>query len=214
MKNSLVSKHKGGETMISTKLNHSPAEAKKYVCPWQLGPLFDNFLRPLVHNPRKLFGPYVRNGMKVLDIGCGAGFASLGIADLVGEEGLVISADIQPQMLNMVKKRTAKAGLHNRIRIHRCDSNHIGVEEEVDFAVAFFMIHEVPDSRAFLEELYALLKPGGRLFLSEPIVHVSGRDFERTVEEAQSIGFTVSERPGVRFSRAVVLVKSECYNDV
>jgi ubiquinone/menaquinone biosynthesis C-methylase UbiE len=199
--------------MISTKLDHSPAEAKKYVCPWQIGPLFDNFLRPLVHNPRKLFGPYVSNGMKVLDVGCGAGFASLGLADLVGEEGLVISADIQPQMLNMVKKRAAKVGFHNRIRTHRCDSNRIGVEEELDFAVAFFMMHEVLDSRAFLEELYALLKPGGRLFLSEPRVHVSRRNFERTVKEAKSVGFAVSERPGVRFGMTVVLVKSECYNN-
>jgi ubiquinone/menaquinone biosynthesis C-methylase UbiE len=193
--------------MNSKTTGRSPAEAKKYVCPWQLAPLLDNLLRPLVHNPRKLFGPYVRNGMKVLDVGCGAGFASLGLADLVGEEGLVISADIQPQMLNMVKRRAAKAGFQNRIRIHRCDSNHIGLEEELDFAVAFFMIHEVPESSAFLEELYVLLKPDGRLFLSEPRVHVSRRNFERIVKEAQSVGFTVSKRRGVRFGRAVVLVK-------
>jgi len=112
-------------------------------------------------------------------------------------------------MLNMVKKRAAKEGLNNRIRIHRCDSNRIGVTEDLDFAVAFFMIHEVPDSWNFLEEIYSLLKLGGRLFLSEPKIHVSKRDFERTVKEAQSVGFTLSERPSVRFSRTVVLVKSE-----
>ena len=77
----------------------------RLVCPWQFAPLMDNFLRPLVHNPRRLFKPYVREGMTVLDVGCGAGFASLGLAELVGEEGLVISADLQPKMLEMVKKR-------------------------------------------------------------------------------------------------------------
>ena len=77
----------------------------------------------------------------------------------------------------------------------------------MDFAVAFFMIHEVPDAHAFLEEVYTLLKNGGRLFLTEPIIHASRRKFEQVVEEAQSIGFIVSKRPSVRFGRAVLLLK-------
>ena len=181
----------------------------KLVCPWQLVPFIDNLLRPLIHNPRKLFGPYVSAGMTVLDVGCGAGFASIGLAELVGDEGLVISADLQPEMLAIVEKRAAKAGVHNRVKTHRCESKRMGVEEELDFAVAFFMVHEVPDSRAFLQELYTLLIHGGRLFLTEPIFHVSRRDFENIVKEAQSIGFTVSERPSVRFGRTVLLMKSD-----
>lgn len=186
----------------------SHASAEKLVCPWQIVYLFDNFLRPLVHNPKKLFGSYVRTGMTVLDIGCGRGFSSLGLARLVGEDGLVIATDLQPQMLDMVKKRAARAGLSNRIRIHCCEADRIGIREKIDFAVAFFMIHEVPDARTFLRELFTLLKPGGRLFIAEPKIHVSQRDFERTAQEAQTVGFEVSERPSVRLGRAVVLVKS------
>ena len=130
------------------------------VCPWQLAPIIDNRLRPLVHNPEKIFAPYVTRGMTVLDVGCGAGFASLGLARLVGEEGLVIAADLQSKMLRMVKERAIKAGLSERIRIHLCSPERIGVREELDFAVAFFMMHEVPDVRAFLEEIYVLLKTG------------------------------------------------------
>jgi ubiquinone/menaquinone biosynthesis C-methylase UbiE len=189
------------------QVTHSPNTEDKLICPWQIAPFIDNFLRPLIHNPRRLFGPYVRAGMTVLDVGCGAGFASLGLADLVGKEGLVISADLQPKMLDMVKKRAARAGLNNRIRVHHCVGNRIGVEEELDFAVAFFMLHEVSDASAFLEEIYALLRPGGQLFLTEPIIHVSRRNFEQAVQEAQSIGFAVSERPSVRFGRAVLLLK-------
>lgn len=185
-----------------------PGAGEKLICPWQFAPLMDNFLRPLIHNPRRLFRPYVRIGMTVLDVGCGAGFASLGLADLVGEEGLVISADLQPKMLDFVKKRAAKAGLDNRIRTHRCDSNRIGVDEKLDFAVAFFMFHEVPDALAFLEELYSLLKSDGLFFLTEPKFHVSRRKFEEVVQKAQSIGFNVLKRPAVRFGRAVLLKKS------
>jgi ubiquinone/menaquinone biosynthesis C-methylase UbiE len=195
--------------MNSEQVNCSPITERKYICPWQIAHFIDNSLRPLIHNPRKLFGPYVRKGMVVLDVGCGAGFASLGLAELVGEKGRVISADLQPEMLDIVKKRAHKAGLSHRIRIHRCESDCIGINEELDFAVAFFMLHEVPDSRAFLKQLYALLKPDGRLFLSEPKIHVSRRNFEQIVEEAQVIGFNVLERPIVRFGMTVVLVKSK-----
>ena len=193
--------------MNTKQVARSPAIEEKLICPWQIVPLMDNFLRPLIHNPRRLFGPYVRVGVTVLDVGCGAGFASLGLADLVGEEGLVISADLQPKMLDMVKKRAAKAGFHNRICTHLCGSNRIGVEAQLDFAVAFFMLHEVPDARAFLEELYDLLKTGGLFFLAEPKIHVSRRKFEQVVEEAQSVGFTVLKRPAVIFGRAVLLLK-------
>ena len=183
------------------------ASENKLICSWRLAPIIDNFLRPLIHNPRRLFRPYARIGMTVLDVGCGAGFASLGLAELVGEEGLVISADLQPEMLDMVRRRAVKAGLGNRIRTHRCDASRIGIETEVDFALAFFMLHEVPDALAFLGEIYNMLKPGGLFFLTEPKIHVSRRNFEQTVQEAQSVGFTVLKRPVVRFGRAVLLTK-------
>jgi ubiquinone/menaquinone biosynthesis C-methylase UbiE len=193
--------------MNTDQIKDSRALKEAYVCPWQIVPLFDNLLRPLVHNPRKLFGPYVKTGMTVLDIGCGRGFASLGLARLVGEEGLVISADLQPQMLEMVRSRALKAGLSSTIRVHLCEADRIGISDELDFAVALFMVHEVPDSRAFLEELFALLRPGGRLFVAEPLVHVSRRDFERSVEQAEEVGFEILERPAVFIGRAVVFIK-------
>ena len=187
---------------------NSLIEKKKIVCPWQLAPVIDNRLRPFVHNPQKIFAPYVAKGMTVLDVGCGAGFASLGLAKLVGEGGLVIAADLQSKMLCMVKERAMRAGLSDRIRIHLCTPNRIGVREELDFVVAFFMVHEVPDVRAFLEEIYALLKTGGRFFITEPKIHVGLKAFQQILRKAQVIGFEIAERPSVIFGRTVLLVKS------
>ena len=188
-------------------IGYSLAEKKKLVCPWQLAPLIDNRLRPFVHNPEKIFAPYVAEGMTVLDVGCGAGFTSLGLARLVGEGGLVIAADIQSKMLRMVKERAVRSGLSNRIRVHLCEPAHIGLREELDFAVAFFMVNEVPDVRAFLEEIYELLKAGGRFFINEPKIHVGFRAFRQIIRESQKVGFEIEERPSVRFGQTVLLVK-------
>jgi ubiquinone/menaquinone biosynthesis C-methylase UbiE len=193
--------------MQQERVVNSETSTEKRVCPWQHVRTFDNLLRPLIHNPRKLFGPYVRRGMTVLDVGCGRGFASLGLARQVGDNGLVISADLQPQMLEMVKERAAKAGLSSRIRVHRCEASRVGVQEKLDFAVAFWMVHEVPDERAFLSEIFGLLKPGGRLFVAEPKIHTSRPDFEQLVQKSQNVGFVVSDRPHVFLSRAVLLSK-------
>ena len=177
------------------------------VCPWQRGRLFDNFLRTLLRNPERLFAPYVRPGMTVMDLGCGAGFASIGLAKLVGQKGLVISADLQPEMLGMVSERAQRSGLSDRIRTHQCQPDRIGIYEQLDFVVAFWMVHEVPDWQGFAKEIHALLKPEGRLFVAEPKMHVSYEDFETTIREAQDIGLAMLERIRVRLSRAAVLSK-------
>ena len=194
--------------MDATQIEDQQISVEHRVCPPKHVYLFDNFLRPFIHNPRKLFGQYVQPGMKVLDIGCGRGFASLGFARLVGEEGSVISADLQPEMLQMVEKRAAKAGLSSRIRLHRCEADRIGVSEKCDFALAFWMAHEAPDTPALLQEVYNILNFGGHFFIAEPRMHASQDEYEQMIQDALDTGFTVLDKPTVRLSRAVVLHKS------
>jgi ubiquinone/menaquinone biosynthesis C-methylase UbiE len=179
------------------------------VCPWWLVRSFDNFLRPLVHNSRRLFGPYVRPNMTAVDVGCGRGFASLGLARLVGDGGKVIAADLQPEMLEMVRDRAEKNGLSDRIRTHRCAADRIGVAGPVDFALAFWMLHEVPDAAAFLSEISAMLAPGGHFFVAEPLFHVTRRGFLQMIDRAGAAGLAVFDHPRVTFSRAVVFRKKD-----
>ncbi|NQT72684.1 MAG: class I SAM-dependent methyltransferase [Chloroflexi bacterium] len=193
--------------MKTDQIEQSENPAGNHVCPWQHVYLLDNFVRPLLHSPRKMFSPHVKPGMKALDIGCGRGFASLGLARLVGETGLVVSVDLQPEMLRMVAKRAEKAGLSQQIRPHQCEVNSIGLSEEFDFVLAFWMAHETPDPSGFLREVFTLLKPSGRFFLIEPKMHVSSSIFEEFVAEAQEYGYIRVENPSVRLSRAVVLAK-------
>lgn len=176
-----------------------------HICPWWLAYTFDNPFRQLFHDPGKMLGPYVTTGMTALDVGCGMGFFSLGLAQLVGDEGSVIAADVQPEMLNIVKKRAEKAGYAERIRLHRSEPDKLGVETTVDFILAFWMVHEVPDTNTFFPQIRSCLKPGGRIFIAEPRFHVSSKRFKEILASAQESGLTLRETPGVRFSRSAVL---------
>ena len=83
------------------------------VCPWWLGYFLISPLRRLLQDPRKLVGPYVREGVIVLEPGPGMGFFTLELGRLVGPSGRVVAVDIQPRMLSNLKRRAARAGLLN-----------------------------------------------------------------------------------------------------
>ena len=125
-----------------------------HVCPWWLAYTFDNRFRRFFHNPEQILGPYTAKGMTVLDVGCGMGFFSIGLARLVGDNGSVVAADLQPQMLKTLKKRAEKAGVSKIIRLHQSQTNQLGVATPVDFVLAFWMVHEVRDPKSFFSEIY------------------------------------------------------------
>ena len=170
--------------------------------------LIDNPLRRLFHNPVKIVGPYVQPGMTVMDVGCGMGFCSIAMAKIVGDSGLVIAVDLQQKMLDVLRQRATAAGVANRIRFHKCEQDRLGVDAQADFALAFMMVHEVPDQRRLLGEIYACLKPGGKLLVAEPKIHVSRKTFADEVASAEAVGFRVAARPPVRWSQAVLLEKA------
>ena len=178
------------------------------VCPWWHAYTFDNCFRRIFHNPEKVFSPYVAPGMTVLDAGCGLGFNSIAMARMVGDEGRVIAVDVQPRMLSAVRRRARRAGVARRICTCQCQPDSIGVETEVGFAIAFWVVHEVPDARRFLVQIRACLAPQAKFLLAEPWVHVSAGAFRHTLDLAQSVGLTLCQRPRIRFSRAALFLKS------
>lgn len=179
-----------------------------HVCPWWFAYTFDNPLRTFVHTPEKIFANYVREDMHVADIGCGMGYFSLGLARMVKKNGRVIAVDIQPQMLKILHRRAERAGLSSIIHPHLCQENDIGITDPLDFALAFWMIHEAPDPSTLLRQLYKALKASGLLLFTEPVFHVSRADFQREVTKARDVGFIVMEEPRIRWCHSVVLKKT------
>ena len=182
----------------------------EHVCPVWVGYLLASPVRKFFQNPKKILGPYVHAGMKVLDIGCAMGFFSLPLAEMVSPGGKVICIDVQEKMIAALKKRACKAELSDNIDARVCPSGSLGLEdlkEQIDFVAAIAVVHEVPDAASFFSQLYSALKPAGQLLVSEPKGHVSQEAFEVTVSKAENAGFAVNDQPRISRSRAVLLAK-------
>jgi ubiquinone/menaquinone biosynthesis C-methylase UbiE len=181
---------------------------EKYVCPSKLSWTLDNFIRKQLHNPYKIFSRFVTKDMIVVDLGCGPGFFEECFADLTGGKGLIIAADLQDEMLEAVRKKIRGKEIEKRILLHKCQTDSIGIDIQVDFVNAFYMVHEVPDSSRLIKEIYKILKSGGIFFLSEPKIHVSKNKFCKTVKLVEDSGFKLIEQPRIYMSRTAVFRKN------
>jgi ubiquinone/menaquinone biosynthesis C-methylase UbiE len=175
------------------------------VCPVERAGALDLSIRRLFQNPTKILKPYLNPGDKVLDFGCGPGFFTFDIASLVGESGLVIAADLQTGMLEIVEKKITARDMQNRIQVHKCEESSIGLNDTVDFILAFYMIHELPDQEQTFTEFKKILNPNGKILIIEPDFHVTKNDFDNMLLRLKKTGFKIINRPKFFFSRSVVL---------
>ena len=180
----------------------------KHVCPRWLCFTFDNVFRKLLQDPSKILRPYIKEGDTVLDVGPGIGYFTIPLAEMVGDRGRVIAADIQQEMLGAIKKRAKRRGMQERIDFKLSSPDSLGVKTEVDFILAFWMVHEVPDKQRFLAELYSLLKDDGKFLMVEPKIHVTKAKFAQTVQLALETGFALDYSPYVFLSNSAMFIKT------
>jgi ubiquinone/menaquinone biosynthesis C-methylase UbiE len=172
--------------LMKTNQAHSQ---RNRVCPVEISGSLDLKIRKWLQNPGKIIKPFIKEGMTVLDIGCGVGFFSTVIAEMVGPGGKVIASDLQAGMLEKLKVKIRGTDIENRIELHQNQQVTIGVSEPVDFILAFYMVHEVPNPAAFFRELKSILKKDGRILVVEPkLFHVSQKAFQQTMDVAQESG--------------------------
>ncbi len=130
------------------------------------------------------------------------------MARLAGPGGLVAAVDIQAEMLAGTKRRLARSGISDRVSLHLLGTSGLMLGEKFDFALAFWMLHEVPDRLAMLVRVRDHLKPGGKFLMVEPKMHVSKKAFEETVEIARKAGLVRDRDVRIFASRGVLMVRN------
>lgn len=118
----------------------------------------------------------LRPGHCVLDIAGGSGDLTARISPVVGPQGRVILADINPQMLDVGKQRLLDQGIFQNVNYVRADAEKLPfIENYFDRIIIGFGLRNVTDKAAALISMSRVLKPGGRLIIlefSKPVISV------------------------------------------
>ena len=171
----------------------------------------DTQFRRFLYRPDRLAERYVKPGDRVLDFGCGPGFLPASLQRESGENGIVIAADLQEEMLAILRGKLGSEGLLPRVSTHHCQPDSLDLtpdrDGQVDVAFAIFVVHEVPDREKLFREIAAMLVPGGLFFYSEPPIIVSGSEFRESLALAEKAGLRLVESRFFFVNRAAVLKK-------
>lgn len=143
----------------------------------------------------------IAEGSAVADLGAGGGWFTIRLAGRVGPNGIVYAEDVQPQMIEAIRRRVNRAGLSNVQTILGTLSDPL-LPAPVDAVLIVDAYHEMEEPVVMLRNVAAALKPAGRLGIVEykkdgwgPGPPMEERmDPERVIRDAEAAGLRLISR--------------------
>jgi ubiquinone/menaquinone biosynthesis C-methylase UbiE len=143
----------------------------------------------------------IPQGASVADIGAGSGYITLLLSAAVGPTGRVFANDLQPQMIEILRRRLASQNVKNVTLVQGSIDDPNLPPASVDLALMVDVYHELARPQAMLQKLRTALKPGGRLALLEyrkedpaiPIKFEHKMSIQEAKAELEAEGFKLSK---------------------
>ncbi|MCJ7545905.1 MAG: arsenite methyltransferase [Deltaproteobacteria bacterium] len=126
----------------------------------------------------------LKQGETVLDLGAGAGFDCFLAAGRVGDRGKVIGVDMTPEMIEKARDN-AKKGNYTNVEFRLGEIEHLpAADNSVDAVISNCVINLSPDKKGVFAEAFRVLRPGGRLMISDIVLLKELPDFIKNSIEA------------------------------
>jgi len=128
----------------------------------------DNFIRRWFSPAKEKVSKFISAGSVVADVGCGPGYFTIPMAELVGSTGKVYAADSDPKSIKVLRAKSDAQRLENIIETHATSAANLGAipNQSVDFVFANAVLCCMVDHAGAVAEIKRILKPQGLAYLS------------------------------------------------
>jgi ubiquinone/menaquinone biosynthesis C-methylase UbiE len=178
-----------------------------FPAPAFMGRLLDSGYRRRIQPPSQMIERSgIKEGMKVLDLGCGSGAFTPFVARAVGKKGMVYALDIQADMLAQLERKLAKPENKNikNVKLVKASAYELPFDDgSLDLVYMVTVLQEVPDRNRALQEVKRVLKKGGILAVTELFPDPDYPWKSTTIKLGTENGFVVDKTSGNFFNYTV-----------
>lgn len=171
-----------------------------FPAPAFIGRLLDSGYRRWLQPPAQVIQRSgIKEGMTVLELGCGPGTFTTSVARAVGGKGKVYALDIQKDMLKQLERKLAKPGNRDIKNVELINSSAYELpfeDKALDMVFMVTVLPEIPDQDRALQQVNRVLKPGGLLAVTELFPDPDYPWKSTTIKFGTRAGFVVGEVSG------------------